>query len=74
MLDVSSGIAECVLSVVDVNADGTVAGMSLSQHSLPQWSALAPLKLKRSTFKNPNYPPLPRYKATVSAISRAGLD
>ena len=71
MLDVSSGIAECVLSVVDVNADGTIGWDEFDQHSLPQWvGACSGSRLKRapSGIQLPSL--LPRYKATVSAISR----
>ena len=72
MLDVSSGIAECVLSVVDVNADGTIGWDEFESAFIATMGRrLLRLKIEAERLQESKLPSLlPRYKATVSAISR----
>jgi chromosome segregation ATPase len=72
MLDVSTGIAECVLSVVDVNADGTIGWDEFESAFIATIGRrLLRLKMEAERLQDSKLPSLlPRYKSTIAAISR----
>ena len=72
MLDASTGVAECVLSIVDMNVDGVIGWDEFeSAFVATMGRRLLRLKIEAEKLQESKLPSLlPRYKSTIAAISR----